>query len=439
MPEELDIVVDSRTDNPPAAYEQFQVRAKAIGPPSKDQLELIKTHVVDPSILDTNEPYIWSAEVSNQNVDSYFTRMHKSSLKNYAADAIAGLSFMNSHRTGGRSVAELPLGRSFDAKFTDGVNARTDETFYTLKDLNLTGLSTNDFINGMRSGVVRDVSIGFYGGEYRCSICNRDWMNDWDCPHWPGTEYSIKDKDGKDTGEKQLAILWIHDAHQAEVSAVYDGACPGAMISRTQGMLEAGLIKPQMARTLELQYRMKLPVGPALYRGLDINPPSESTMGTKQDERSDPPENEDEETENREPELTEPVVNQDVVSRAVHQGVIDSMDAALKRAGAPEEASVSWMADEILRLRPLADMGTAYRTTLIDEAITEGNRAHGNDFAVESYRGLLNSADITVIKRMRDDWKAVADSNFTAGRQTTDTPSRVPVAAALPSSAYKAR
>lgn len=429
MPEELDIVVDSRTDQPPAAYEQFQVRAKVIGPPSKEQLDMIKNHIVDPSILDTNEPYIWSAEVSNQNVDSYFTRMHKSSLKNYAADAIAGLSFMNSHRTGGRSAAELPLGRSFDAKFTDGVNARTDETFYTLKDLNLTGLSTNDFINGMRSGVVRDVSIGFYGGEYRCSICNRDWMNDWDCPHWPGTEYAVKDKDGKDTGEKQLAILWVHDAHQAEVSAVYDGACPGAMISRTQGMLEAGLIKPQMARTLELQYRMKLPVGPTLYRGLDINPPSESTM---------PPVSEDRVTDQEPVKVTEENRSSDQPSEAFTQ-LFNSVRDAVSAAGLPEGAGASDLLAEIRRLQPLADAGSAYRTQLIDEAIIEGTRANGNDFKVESYRGILNTADLDVIKRMRDDWKTVADRGLTAGRQTTDTPSRALVENVIPASAYKAR
>lgn len=73
------------------------------------------------------------------------------------------------------------------------------------------------------------------------------------------------------------------------------------------------------------------------------------------------------------------------------------------------------LATEVERLRPLADDGRAYRADLIDEALAEGVRANGEDFAEESYRGILERADIATIKRMRDDWKRLGDKRFPGG------------------------
>ena len=78
----------------------FVARAAPLGSPSDAQRELIAAHIVDPTILDERELFAWQATVSNSNLDSYYTRMHESSLRNFVEDAKAGLSFMNSHRTG---------------------------------------------------------------------------------------------------------------------------------------------------------------------------------------------------------------------------------------------------------------------------------------------------------------------------------------------------
>src|SRR5215210_5546845 len=76
------------------------VRAVPLGPPSDDQAEAIRAHVLDASILETNEPYVWQAVASNDREDAYATRMHRTTLENFAADATDGVAFMNSHRTG---------------------------------------------------------------------------------------------------------------------------------------------------------------------------------------------------------------------------------------------------------------------------------------------------------------------------------------------------
>ena len=49
------------------------------------------------------------------------------------------------------------------------------------------------------AGITKDVSVGFYGGTYRCLVCGRDMRDysDWSnyCPHWPGQKIAVKGAD----------------------------------------------------------------------------------------------------------------------------------------------------------------------------------------------------------------------------------------------------
>lgn len=114
--------------------------------------------------------------------------------------------------------------------------------------------------------------------------------------------------------------------------------------------------------------------------------------------------------------------------RQLHQTAVNlqaQLDAV--RTAVPETAvgsdmagRVAWLATELTRLAPLADDGRAYRADLIEEAIGEGVRAMGPEFAQEAYRGLLSASSIEVIKRMRDDWRAIAAKTLAGGRSTVD-------------------
>lgn len=75
---------------------------------------------------------------------------------------------------------------------------------------------------------------------------------------------------------------------------------------------------------------------------------------------------------------------------------------------------------DLSRLRPLAADGETYRQDLISDALAEGVRALGNDFSREAYEPVLRGASIDTIKRMRDDWKSVADKALLPGRATSD-------------------
>lgn len=74
----------------------------------------------------------------------------------------------------------------------------------------------------------------------------------------------------------------------------------------------------------------------------------------------------------------------------------------------------------IAALEPQAKEGVQYRTDLIEAALAEGVRAQGNDFDRELYGSMLKDAPVAVIKRMRDDWKKVADQTLPAGRVSSD-------------------
>lgn len=262
----------------PAAVRKISTRAN-------DQLlELAKGRAFSPEILDEAPPFFWGAEISSSRLDAYYTRMAKSTLKNFAEGAAAGVSFQNSH-----STRELGIGYSLTGSFKNGGGAdneenpmRVEASFYTIPGLQAGSLSTDMFIRGVLAGIYRDVSVGFYGGTMTCSVCGQDIWS-WDCWHIPGVEYEgIDPKTGDPSGERELAIAWINDAYLAEVSVVYDGATPGAAILKAEQEAEAGRMKPATARMLEARYRIKLPGAERRYASAEVpSPPKEEKMGTQ--------------------------------------------------------------------------------------------------------------------------------------------------------------
>jgi len=186
-------------------------------------------HAFDSAVFDEADPFFWRAEISSSRLDAYYTHMAASTLSNFARAAEEGISFQNSHRR-----YELPLGRSLTGMVREsGGETVVEVDFYTVAGLRLTGVNTRDFILGVRSGIVHDVSVGFYGGQWICDICGRNYLS-YDCPHVAGLEYEFE-RGG--VVRTKLATVEIRDARLAEVSAVYDGATPGAAIVKASRLV----------------------------------------------------------------------------------------------------------------------------------------------------------------------------------------------------------
>jgi hypothetical protein len=216
--------------------------------------------------------------------------------------------------------------------------------------------------------------------------------------HWPGEEYPV----GEQGDQTIVATFEIVDARLAEVSAVYDGATPGAMLTRAQAMAEAGELTPETARRLEVKYRIKLPGAARSWPGADLKPaaiPSPSGDSGASPERS----------------TTVDELQQ-----------INSLLDEVNAAGETALDKVRWLVEETVRLAPLADQGRQYRSDLIADALAEGVRAMGDAFPTETYKGIMERAGIEEIKELKANFTRQAALRFPGGRQTTDTEEQTP-------------
>lgn len=386
-----------------------------------DLLALAKrSHALDEASLDEYPPFFFRAEISSDRLDSYFTRMHRTSLVNYAEDAATGISFQDSH-----NHRQLGFGRSLAGLFVPGDEVQTVlADFYTVKGLSLNGVLTDHLIAGIRTGLISDVSIGFYGGEHICSVCGRD-LWDWDCLHVPGFKYAPLDAKG-DRGQEELAFAWVQDAHLAEVSAVYDGATPGAAILKAQHESEAGRLSPTQIRILENRYRIALPGKRQQWAGANLS-----------QEEQMPKEEKDLQVEDQRFAVLKRM--EDALA-AVAGADVEAKLAGLLAERTSTAQRLKDLTAEVASLKPVADDGRTYRADLVATSLAEGVRAYGETFDEATYRKLLEGSDLSVVKRLRDDWTTVAEGRFPKGRLTKEghDAGAVPTEATIPAAAYRA-
>lgn len=367
-------------------------------------------------------PYFFRAEISSNRQDGHFTHMLDSTLRNFASEAETGVSFLDSHKRW-----SLPIGYSLTGSYEkDNGVTRVVSDIYTVPGISLGShsySSTDDFIRAMRASLVRKISVGFHGGDMICDLCGGSFWDWRSCKHWPGRKYTIESDDNGDNGsegKEVVATFGIADAHLAEVSAVYEGSTPGAMILRAEGMAEAGLLDGEEIRRLEVQYRIKLPAGQRVWPTEKVQKNGEKPMAE-----------------------LDPV--QDVLR----------LKEILRNAGAPHDdpaKAAQWLADENARLSkenarliPLADQGREYRADLTEEAIAQGIRALGKEFteaAQATYRKMFETSEVSFIKQMSADWKRQGDKIFKGKRLTADgeeqstTPAPAPESR-VPDAAYR--
>ena len=377
--------------------------------------------------------------------------MQPSTLRNFADAAQQGVSFLNSHNS-----RELGLGYSLTGEFIgaqqNGIS-RVVADFYTIPGIQLGSVSTDNFIKGVRSGLIRDVSVGFHGGQYICSICGRDMIVDYQCNHYPGLVYEIKDASGYPTAvADKLCIAAIENAQLSEVSAVYDGATPSAMISRATEAARDGRLTERQVNLLEQQYRMRLPEkraaiqvpaissnGTTYIRGDSTHTPliASGTNATDNDiqhlDTEAPTGDKADATGVMETKKDETTMT---IDEKQHEAVVTERDALKTerdelnlqvRALGDENARLKPIIDEIttlrnrvLELEPKARDGEMYRENLITETLAEGVRAFGETFDTDAYKALLSGVSLDIVKRMNADWRKVGDQLFEGGRKTID-------------------
>lgn len=393
-----------------------------------DLMAKARARAADPKVLDEHPPLFFTVRASDNTVDSYFTRMMPSTLRNYAEDARAGrgVPFLDSHR--GETIDRI-LGRSVDGKFVNGEGEqgkRAELTFYTQPTLRA---AMQAFVDMARGGYAADVSVGFTGGRMVCSICGGDmrWWRSGDrekrCYHIPGFAYKKTDESGTEVGESRVAIGLIEDARLGETSTVHKGsnANAGFIGFKARALALDDLLIPQDRSAFEDRYGLPLP-GRARPHVVPTD------LSRQEDPMPTKPEGQESANAGASDAITRAEHDAEV-ARAVaaeRDSLTETVARALADAGHPVAEGASWadaiagLGAEVRRLKPLADEGVKWRADLVERVIVEGTRAYGAGFGAEAERDELKQLPIEAVQRRLKLYAEAAGTVFAGGRQTKD-------------------
>lgn len=438
----------------------------------KAHLELLRAVLPDPEDLSEFDPTFFRVIASDQSLDSYFTRMSESTIKNYVEDAKRGVSLQQSHN----GMRSLGFGRSLDAEVTGPKsNLRAEILFYTVPGIRSGEITSTELITGIKSGIYRDVSVGFTPDYFECSICGgdpTDWRAQWDgdedaCYHIPGLEYK------NERGKTETAWAWIHGARLNEVSFVYDGSNQNAgilAIEKARMIKAKGKLPVQVESILEQRYRTRVPDLGRNWRGERFvnenqNPADSATeviLSSEENDGGSPVvaeevtvvsgEHEGERTMEEETAAAVaesegaagPVLNtEDEAAPPVVAGVGNDQRWAAVRAkyegdgklfkkmGDDPIAAIDTLADALVRTREqlktnarAVKMGEAYEKKLVDQAHVEGVRFYGDRYNRAHWESLFSRMEAEEIELTIEQWTEKASARFPGGRVTSDMADR---------------
>jgi hypothetical protein len=221
--------------------------------------------------LTEEEVLIFTMEsASNNFVGDRYLFLGTSTLRNIAKGAEQGFAWMNSHATGSLSTpSQLPFGKAFAGQYerypsADPTQARFERSLvqaYMLSGKHPNGSngpSTDDMYAAIMGGTIFDVSMGLAGGDPICDLCGNELRDRERCTHVPGTSRNVTHEQTlvqKRRGVKKgFASYTLENAHPSEVSAVYDGAIPGAGFSVALEALKDGGLSQREVIELSASY-----------------------------------------------------------------------------------------------------------------------------------------------------------------------------------------
>lgn len=405
-------------------------------------------------------------DASANTIDSYGTFMYESTLQNFARDAERGVAVLDSHNSGRLNFGMSVTGEVLEEKVGEDTLRYMRSDFFTIPGLQTEGLNTDAYIRGVRAGLYRDVSVGFWmppGSIVRCTICGKDMMRWWmsdACNHFAGIEYEVE---GGGKTHTEVAYGGVDGGALSEYSFVHDGATPGAGVAKARHMEDVGELSPDIALQLERAFHVTFPRATRKYQGISLI--GENGMTTKnktvrvagEDSPVDDPEttvveeieveptiiapldadtpDEDDEDE-QEQERSAPSALK--FTKTLRTSLNEKYADAGIAIGERVEDAVSTLADEVIRLRGQvstltadkrslekeAAEGRAYRTALIEElkeeVIRSASEGEDKEAKVARYVGLAEVSDVATIKGLRDDFAAIAREKYGEGRISVD-------------------
>ena len=338
--------------------------------------------------------------ISSGKRDAHFSYMSDATLRNYAANAQAGVPFMLDHA----SDMEKQIGRTIAGRYDEATKS-TIATVSMLRDTDSTpeNMRINEYIRRIERKFYDSVSVGYRDGTEICRLDGKDvwdWARTDACPHIPGRSY-----DGK------LCEYDINDAYLREVSLVPSGSNPDAKLL-DRSTWEDGLrnIKKEggTSRGDSLAARLNELIGDddrtgtidrmASAAGIDSSTVNQILNGS----------------------INCPPMNRlEGFARTLSVSV-DNLIEAAGRDGCnyePDDAERGLLARD----------GQKWREQLIGAAIKEGVRAE-DDFDEPKWQERFKTQDSDFIVEQTVTWKKLGDAKWGKGGRKTDSGIGTPAA-----------
>lgn len=326
--------------------------------------------------LSAEDVFVYQGIISSDAMDSYYTKMDaETSLRNYANDLKAGTPLMTYHET-----SQSPIGRSFDSSIDVKEDGKTvvRGLFYIVRHTKINGESTDDLIRQIETGTLTEMSVGFGGINlwYKSSYDGKDI---YESRYYPGD----KDENGN------LVYYYIMDATLREVSLVYKGACPDAVVERIRNDLPNMEDAERQIQKYETRFNVRIDM-----------PKQRSKEGKR--------------------------MNIEEITRAVEKGdlqrgellkalkvdaITDGQRSILKELG--EDASI----ETVRLLKEKAEIGERAFNEKLDELV-KARVAIGQEFDQEKYKEQMRSMDVDFIEDQIRLFEDIKKAEFKPGRQT---------------------
>lgn len=326
--------------------------------------------------LSAEDVFVYQGIISSDAMDSYYTKMDaETSLRNYANDLKAGTPLMTYHET-----SQSPIGRSFDSSIDVKEDGKTvvRGLFYIVRHTKINGESTDDLIRQIETGTLTEMSVGFGGINlwYKSSYDGKDIF---ESRYYPGD----KDENGN------LVYYYIMDATLREVSLVYKGACPDAVVERIRNDLPNMEDAERQIQKYETRFNVRIDM-----------PKQRSKEGKR--------------------------MNIEEIKRAVEKGdlqrgellkalkvdaLTDDQRSILKELG--EDASI----ETVRSLKEKAEIGERAFNEKLDELV-KARVAIGQEFDQEKYKEQMRSMDVDFIEDQTRLFEDIKKAEFKPGRQT---------------------
>ena len=346
---------------------------------------------------DDDDKYWIRVSASNPEKDKHNSVMDpKTTLRNFVEDAKSRLGVALTDHHAYRSFG---YGRSANARLTDKNEVLID--FFILKNMEYEGgrreFRTSELlIRAIEKGLVNQVSVEFYDASEICNICKLpyrrySWYSDWEpqredrCSHKMGKEYEVD-------GKRVRATYTVYDARLKAVSLVEFGSNRKTAIDTKREVAEAlewvFSEKPGAAFAGAFNDGIRNYMEEHLMEDKEWIANLREKLGVASIRSDDPP---------------------DTVLEKIETEV-----STLRQQLEDER-------DKIADLQADAEDGKAYREAQIEEAIKQGNRAHGDAFDEDYHREYYADLPMDKLNQAIENNKKIGDAKLPAGRSTQDT------------------